>query len=96
MIYAQNGTETAKSGKPNIKILATGGTIAGRGSSSTQTRGYTPGIIGIQMLNTSQRIVNAFQLYKGIMGKTSLNDLEKGWHSPHLVTKDILSRKYLI
>lgn len=50
MICAQNETGTAKSGKPNIKILATGGTIAGRGSSSTQTRGYTPGVIGIQTL----------------------------------------------
>ncbi len=35
---------------PNIKILATGGTIAGSAPSSTQMTGYTAGAIGIQVL----------------------------------------------
>ncbi|USK83228.1 asparaginase domain-containing protein [Peribacillus asahii] len=30
---------------PNIKILATGGTIAGTGSISTQTTGYQAGVL---------------------------------------------------
>jgi len=37
-------------GLPNVKILATGGTIAGRGASATQMVGYSPGEIGIQIL----------------------------------------------
>ena len=36
--------------KPVVKILATGGTIAGSASSSTQMTGYTAGAIGIQTL----------------------------------------------
>lgn len=35
---------------PNIKILATGGTIAGSASSNTQMTGYKAGAIGIQTL----------------------------------------------
>lgn len=35
---------------PNVKILATGGTIAGRGGTATQMTGYSPGEIGIQVL----------------------------------------------
>ncbi len=35
---------------PKVKILATGGTIAGRGGSSTQMTGYTSGAIGIDAL----------------------------------------------
>lgn len=35
---------------PSIKILATGGTIAGKGGSNTQMTGYTPGAIGVQVL----------------------------------------------
>lgn len=35
---------------PNVKILATGGTIAGRGATATQMVGYSPGEIGIQVL----------------------------------------------
>ena len=35
---------------PNIKILATGGTIAGSAASSTQMTGYKAGAIGIQVL----------------------------------------------
>jgi len=35
---------------PNVKILATGGTIAGKGASATQMVGYDPGQIGVQVL----------------------------------------------
>lgn len=35
---------------PNVKILATGGTIAGSAASNTQMTGYTAGSIGIQVL----------------------------------------------
>lgn len=35
---------------PNVKILATGGTIAGSAASNTQMTGYTAGAIGIQVL----------------------------------------------
>lgn len=41
---------TNKEKLPNIKILATGGTIAGSASSATQMTGYTAGAIGIQVL----------------------------------------------
>ncbi len=35
---------------PSVKILATGGTIAGKGASATQMTGYDPGAIGVQVL----------------------------------------------
>ena len=35
---------------PGVRILATGGTIAGVASSSTQTTGYEAGKLGIQTL----------------------------------------------
>lgn len=35
---------------PNIKILATGGTIAGTGTSNTQTTGYQAGVLGVDTL----------------------------------------------
>lgn len=35
---------------PSVKILATGGTIAGTAASSTQTTGYKAGDLGIQTL----------------------------------------------
>lgn len=45
--------------KPNIKILATGGTIAGSAQLSTQTTGYTAGAIGIdELLNAVPEIKN--------------------------------------
>lgn len=43
------GGVTMKS-KPTIKIIATGGTIAGAGSSSTTTTGYKPGTVTIEEL----------------------------------------------
>lgn len=42
--------ETAASPLPNIKILATGGTIAGAATSSTQMTGYSSAELGIQVL----------------------------------------------
>ncbi len=45
--------------KPKIKILATGGTIAGSAKISTQTTGYTAGAIGIdELLNAVPEIKN--------------------------------------
>ncbi|CAL3964866.1 unnamed protein product [Diplocarpon coronariae] len=42
-----------KAGLPNVAIFATGGTIAGSGSSSTQTSGYKAGVIGVATLINS-------------------------------------------
>ncbi|MBR3745951.1 MAG: asparaginase [Selenomonadaceae bacterium] len=45
--------------KPNIKILATGGTIAGTAKISTQTTNYTAGALGIdELLNAVPEIKN--------------------------------------
>ena len=48
LLLPQLGLEAAS--LPNVKILATGGTIAGRGASASQMLGYSPGEIGIQVL----------------------------------------------
>ncbi|GAA3333909.1 hypothetical protein GCM10020331_099810 [Ectobacillus funiculus] len=37
--------DSSKKETPEIKILATGGTIAGTGSTSTQTTGYRAGVL---------------------------------------------------
>ena len=39
---------------PSVKILATGGTIAGTAASSTQTTGYKAGDLGIQTFDRSR------------------------------------------
>jgi L-asparaginase len=44
------GAETMGEKLPNVKILATGGTIAGQAASSTQMTGYASGAIGIDAL----------------------------------------------
>lgn len=44
--FAAPGTDT----KPNVKILATGGTIAGAGVSSTTTVGYTAAVTAVDKL----------------------------------------------
>ncbi|MDD6382884.1 MAG: L-asparaginase, partial [Selenomonadaceae bacterium] len=36
--------------KPDVKILATGGTIAGSAASDTQTTGYKAGALGVDVL----------------------------------------------
>ncbi|MFC0254087.1 type II asparaginase [Massilia consociata] len=46
--YAQIAAHSAK--LPNVTILATGGTIAGTGASSTTTVGYTAATVGVQSL----------------------------------------------
>lgn len=46
----QNGEEQPVAELPNIAILATGGTIAGTGASSTQTTGYKSGDLAIDAL----------------------------------------------
>jgi len=42
--------DVKKASLPKVKILATGGTIAGTAGSSTQMTGYTPGALGVQAL----------------------------------------------
>ena len=49
MAFAKEKTDFG-SGLPQIKILATGGTIAGKGKESAQMTEYTPGAIGIKEL----------------------------------------------
>ncbi|MCM2535399.1 asparaginase domain-containing protein [Neobacillus pocheonensis] len=44
-IITSNTTNPVKKKLPNIKILATGGTIAGTGSTSVQTTGYQAGVL---------------------------------------------------
>src|SRR5471032_195633 len=46
----QAQTDAAAPHLANITILATGGTIAGTGSSSTTTIGYTAATVGVQTL----------------------------------------------
>ncbi|WCK54024.1 type II asparaginase [Aneurinibacillus sp. Ricciae_BoGa-3] len=43
-------SQSAANHLKNIKILATGGTIAGTGTSNTQTTGYTAGVLGVDAL----------------------------------------------
>ena len=47
---AQTAVEAAAQKLPNIMILATGGTIAGTGASSTTTVGYTAAKVGVDQL----------------------------------------------
>lgn len=45
IVFGMQAAAAAPTGQlPNIKILATGGTIAGAGVSSTQTVGYTAAV----------------------------------------------------
>ena len=50
VIGVQSVFAAEKSDLPNIKILATGGTIAGSANSNTQMTGYKAGALGIQTL----------------------------------------------
>lgn len=51
VVFGAQAVFAAASDKlPNVKILATGGTIAGSAPSSTQMTGYQAGVIGIQTL----------------------------------------------
>lgn len=43
-------TQNVKAEKPNVYILATGGTIAGSAASNTQMTGYKAGALGVQTL----------------------------------------------
>ncbi|WP_370871836.1 asparaginase domain-containing protein [Alkalibacillus salilacus] len=49
--------------KPTIKIIATGGTIAGAGSSNTTTTGYKPGAVTIEELLEGTPNLNDFSIY---------------------------------
>lgn len=58
--------DSTKEKLPNIKILATGGTIAGSAGSATQMTGYKAGAIGIQTLIDA---VPQMQEYANITGE---------------------------
>ena len=49
-VATKEAKDQQKKGLPNIAILATGGTIAGTGSSSTETTGYKSGALAIESL----------------------------------------------
>ncbi|MDF2636236.1 MAG: ansB [Pelosinus sp.] len=55
---------------PNVHILATGGTIAGRGGTSTQTTGYAAGVIGVETLIEA---VPEMKQYANISGEQFCN-----------------------
>jgi len=55
---------------PNVVILATGGTIAGRGGSATQMTGYNPGEIGVQILISA---VPEIKQYANVSGEQVAN-----------------------
>jgi len=55
---------------PNVVILATGGTIAGRGASATQMTGYNPGEIGVQILINA---VPEMKQYANVSGEQVAN-----------------------
>jgi L-asparaginase len=48
--FAHAQAEPTRTGLPNVVILATGGTIAGTGASSTTTVGYTAAKVGVEGL----------------------------------------------
>ena len=51
LLFACSAAFGAEAGKlPNVMILATGGTIAGTGATSTTTVGYTAATVGVQRL----------------------------------------------
>ncbi len=51
MVFGMQGALAAPAGdKPNIRIIATGGTIAGSAASDTATTGYKAGALGIDTL----------------------------------------------
>jgi len=55
---------------PNVVILATGGTIAGRGGSTAQMIGYNPGEIGVQILINA---VPEIKQYANVSGEQVAN-----------------------
>jgi L-asparaginase len=59
-ITTSNTTNPVEKKLPNIKILATGGTIAGTGSTSTQTTGYQAGVL------TPNQLIEAVPTIKDI------------------------------
>lgn len=61
---------------PSVKILATGGTIAGTAASSTQTTGYKAGDLGIQTLIEA---VPAMKDYANVSGEQSSRSLPTTW-----------------
>ena len=50
LAQAQAQAQAAPARRANVVILATGGTIAGTGATSTTTVGYTAATVGVQRL----------------------------------------------
>lgn len=50
---------------PEVKILATGGTIAGTAASDTQMTGYKPGALGIDTLLRAVPAINDVAVVSG-------------------------------
>jgi L-asparaginase len=48
--FQLTGLAAGENGLPNVRILATGGTIAGTGTTSTTTVGYTAATVGVEQL----------------------------------------------
>jgi L-asparaginase len=62
--------------KPVVKILATGGTIAGSANSNTQMTGYTAGAIGIQtLINAVPEMKNYADVSGEQIAKIGSNDM---------------------
>ena len=69
LLLVQAGVASAE-GLPNVHILATGGTIAGRGGTTTQTTGYAAGVIGVETLIEA---VPEMKKYANISGEQFCN-----------------------
>lgn len=57
--------QTVKAEKPNVYILATGGTIAGSAASNTKMTGYKAGALGVQTLLNAVPEINNFANCQG-------------------------------
>ncbi len=64
-VAAEPAASVQQQEKPNVYILATGGTIAGAASSNTQMTGYKAGALAIDVLLNAVPEINAFANVKG-------------------------------
>ena len=63
--YATERPAQQKVEKPNVVILATGGTIAGSAASNTEMTGYKAGVLGIDVLLTAVPEIHKVANVKG-------------------------------